>query len=225
MISWDAIGIGMAFLKNGHGLMIIQSLLGAAVSGFYSGMIVHFSLWYHKREQIMRVAIFHAATAASGAIGNIQVYAISKMKGIANLQDWQWIFLLEYISIIPLAIVTDFFLSNIPDTVRYKNSKLKNNVGGHTKRTIVVGFVSAMGQLGGIMLPHLYREVGKPTTYRVGHSIAVDLLCIALSFTFILRFSLIKENNRQDHLIDDGYKRKATVVEACDRHSDIRYVL
>ncbi|CAF4335360.1 unnamed protein product [Rotaria magnacalcarata] len=131
------------------------------------------------------------------------------------------------LAFLPSSGILDFTLMMISEewgkTVLY--ASLKNNVGGHTKRTIVVGFVSAMGQLGGIMLPHLYREVGKPTTYRVGHSIAVDLLCIALSFTFILRFSLIKENNRQDHLIDDGYKRKATVVEACDRHSDIRYVL
>jgi hypothetical protein len=43
------------------------------------------------------------------------------MKGIAKLQDWQWIFLLEAIPVIPLAIITYLFLGNIPDTVRCKS--------------------------------------------------------------------------------------------------------
>jgi hypothetical protein len=40
------------------------------------------------------------------------------MKGIANLQDWQRVFVLEGIPIIPLAIITYAFLGNIPDAVR-----------------------------------------------------------------------------------------------------------
>jgi hypothetical protein len=89
MISWGSIRIGMAFIKNGRELMIIRFLFvsycltmksyqiflikGAVAAGYYPGMIVYFSLWYCKREQIMRIAIFHAATAASGVVGGILV--------------------------------------------------------------------------------------------------------------------------------------------------------
>lgn len=49
---------------------------GAAIAGFYPGMLLYFSLWYRGRDQIMRMAIFHAATAASGVFGSIQVIRI-----------------------------------------------------------------------------------------------------------------------------------------------------
>ncbi len=45
------------------------------------------------------------------------------MARIAGLNDWQWIFLLEGLPIIPLGIVTYIFLSSIPDTVQCKNKE------------------------------------------------------------------------------------------------------
>jgi hypothetical protein len=62
----------------------------------------------------------------------------------------------------------------------------------------------------------IYRDVDRPATYRQGYVIALSLLCIALIVTFLLRFSLIKENHRRDHLLSDEYNRETVVVEAYD---------
>ena len=43
------------------------------------------------------------------------------MEGIGGLQNWQWLFLLEGLPIIPLGIITYLFLGNIPDTVQCKS--------------------------------------------------------------------------------------------------------
>jgi hypothetical protein len=44
-----------------------------AAAGYYPGVIIYLSLWYPKREQIMRIAIFHGASSASGALGGLLV--------------------------------------------------------------------------------------------------------------------------------------------------------
>jgi hypothetical protein len=43
------------------------------------------------------------------------------MQGIAYLKAWQWNFLLQGLPIIPLGIVTYFFLDSIPSAVQCKN--------------------------------------------------------------------------------------------------------
>jgi hypothetical protein len=46
-----------------------------------------------------------------------------QMNGICGLKSWQWMFLLEGIPIIPLSIITYFFLDNVPNAVQCKSSK------------------------------------------------------------------------------------------------------
>jgi hypothetical protein len=38
-------------------------------------------------------------------------------------------------------------------------SWLTNNVGGHTKRVMAIGFVMSMGQIGGIVMPQVTMDV------------------------------------------------------------------
>ncbi|CAF3603156.1 unnamed protein product [Rotaria sp. Silwood1] len=73
LISWGAITIGMAFVTNARQLIVLRFLLGMVIAGYFPGIITYFSLWYPKREQIMRIAIFCTATFGSGALVGILV--------------------------------------------------------------------------------------------------------------------------------------------------------
>jgi hypothetical protein len=42
-------------------------------SGFFTGTIIYFSLWYCKKEQIMRFAILFGAIFAAGVLDGIVV--------------------------------------------------------------------------------------------------------------------------------------------------------
>ncbi|CAF3625425.1 unnamed protein product [Rotaria sp. Silwood1] len=110
----------MAFVTNARQLIVLRFLLGMVIAGYFPGIITYFSLWYPKREQIMRIAIFCTATFGSGALVGILAYASSKMNGVANLKSWQWLFLLPGLPVIPVGIVTYLALGNIPETVQCK---------------------------------------------------------------------------------------------------------
>jgi hypothetical protein len=42
-------------------------------SGFFTGTIIYFSLWYCKRDQIMRFSILFGAVGAAGVLDGILV--------------------------------------------------------------------------------------------------------------------------------------------------------
>ncbi len=44
-----------------------------AQSGFFAGIIIYFSLWYCKREQIMRITILFGSAVASGGLSGVVV--------------------------------------------------------------------------------------------------------------------------------------------------------
>ncbi|CAF1068887.1 unnamed protein product [Rotaria sordida] len=103
-------------------------------------------------------------------------------------------------------------------------SWLTNNVGGHTKRALAVGFLVGMAQMGGALAPLVYPDDDEPV-YRRGHIICGGIIAISLIITFILRNCLQLENDRRIYLSPDKYKQEAAIIEPCDWHPDIRYVL
>ncbi|CAF1210049.1 unnamed protein product, partial [Rotaria sordida] len=119
LIALGAFTMGMAFVKNIKVLLALRFLLGLAEAGVFPGIIIYISFWYRKREQAMRMAIFFGAAIIAGAASGILAYGIIRMNGMAGLEGWRWIFLLESLPIIPLGIITFFFLANIPETVQW----------------------------------------------------------------------------------------------------------
>ncbi|CAF4327804.1 unnamed protein product [Rotaria magnacalcarata] len=103
-------------------------------------------------------------------------------------------------------------------------SWLTKNVGGHTKRAMAICCVHAVDHLGGVLKFVIYPEVDKPI-YRKGHLICAGATAVALLSTFILRRSMMKENQRRQFLSVDEYRREDAVEEPCDKHPDFRYVL
>ncbi|CAF3618302.1 unnamed protein product [Rotaria sp. Silwood1] len=125
MLAWGSITIGMAFVTNARQLLIVRFLLGVAEAGYFPSIIIYFSLWYCKRDQIMRMAILGGAASASGAITGILTYGTSHMKDIGGLKGWQWTFLLEGSPIIPLGLITYILLDNVPNAVQWLNNMEK----------------------------------------------------------------------------------------------------
>ncbi|UJR19693.1 hypothetical protein I4U23_022827 [Adineta vaga] len=62
---------------------------------------------------------------------------MEKMNGIGGLKNWQWLYLLEGLPIIPLGIFTYLFLDNVPNAVQWLNNiekqlltnLLRNDIG------------------------------------------------------------------------------------------------
>ncbi|CAF1460146.1 unnamed protein product, partial [Didymodactylos carnosus] len=96
---------------------------GVAEAGLFPGILFYLSIWYTKRQQIMRIAIFFSSAILAGAFGGVLAYGIIKMSGKAYLTGWQWIFILEGSPVVLIGIVTYFYLPNYPETVKWLSDR------------------------------------------------------------------------------------------------------
>lgn len=67
----------------------------------------------------MRQALFFSAASIAGAFSGLLAFAIGKMNGVGGLEGWRWIFILEGLATVVVAIAAFFLLFDFPDTASF----------------------------------------------------------------------------------------------------------
>jgi len=124
MVTWGLIS-GCTMLVQGEwSFYAVRFLLGVAEAGFFPGMILYLSYWFPARERARAVGVFMSAIAISYAIGApISGGIMSLMGGVAGLDDWQWLFLLEAIPAIVAGVVVFLKLPDGPRDAAWLTSE------------------------------------------------------------------------------------------------------
>lgn len=102
-------------VNNYGGLISVRFLMGLFEAGLFPGAISLMNKWYTRYEMGTRVAIFYMGSALSGAFSGLLAFAIAKMDGIAGLQGWRWIFIIEGIATVVVGVLVPFILSDTPE--------------------------------------------------------------------------------------------------------------
>ncbi|VZH89705.1 unnamed protein product [Fusarium fujikuroi] len=76
-------------------------------------------MWYKRRERQYRISLFFSAASLAGAFGGILAYGIGKMAGVVWDNGWRWIFILEGIATVVVAVAAYWFIENYPDTSKF----------------------------------------------------------------------------------------------------------
>ena len=84
------------------------------------------TLWYRRHECGSRIAIFFSAATAAGAFGGLLARGIMEMDGIAGLNGWAWIFILE--GILTVIVGESEFSSSISLRLTYSLTDISRNL-------------------------------------------------------------------------------------------------
>jgi len=76
-------------------------------------------MWYCRHEIQFRQALFFSAASIAGAFSGLLAFGISKMDGIAGLEGWRWIFILEGIATVVFALAAFWLLVDFPETAKF----------------------------------------------------------------------------------------------------------
>ena len=123
MLSWGVISGAMAFIPNiaratgisaEYTFYLLRILLGFAEAGFFPGIIFFLTLWFPASYRARIVGYFMAAIPLSSAIGSPVSAALLGLDGAGGLRGWQWLFVVEALPSIVLAVVTFFYLTDRP---------------------------------------------------------------------------------------------------------------
>lgn len=137
MVSWGIVMTLMGLVKDYKGLLIARLFLGVTEAGLFPGVAVsknvnnsllllaeyfaqfYLTMWYCRHEMQMRQALFFSAASTAGAFSGLLAYAIAKMDGVGGLDGWRWIFILEGIATVLVAIFAFICLYDFPETASF----------------------------------------------------------------------------------------------------------
>lgn len=114
-IAWGITMLGSGFVTNWHQILPLRFILGIFEAGSYPGSIYLISTWYTRFEVQKRYAILYIiGTTAMGGAG-ILAFGLAKMKGLAGLNGWNWIFIMEGVISTVIGIVSYWTLVDFPE--------------------------------------------------------------------------------------------------------------
>lgn len=120
MVVWAVVSSCTAATTNPAGLLIVRLVLGLVEAPFYPGAVYFLSAWYTKKELGIRMAFLICGLLLSNAFaGLISAGILSGMTGVGNLATWRWLFLLEGIATLLIALVAYVLLPDYPGTTKW----------------------------------------------------------------------------------------------------------
>lgn len=109
----------MGIVQGYDGLLAARFFLGVTESGLFPGVAYYITMWYCRHEAQWRQALFFSAASIAGAFSGLLAFAIAKMDGVGNLEGWRWIFILEGILTVLVAIAAFWCLYDFPETAGF----------------------------------------------------------------------------------------------------------
>jgi ACS family tartrate transporter-like MFS transporter len=114
MVSWGLVAAGMSLVQTPTQLYIMRLLLGAAEAGFTPGIIYYLSCWYPRSDRARAMSFFYIGATLASVIGLPLSGSLLKLDGVMGLAGWRWLFLLEGLPAVALAVVVLTYLPDVP---------------------------------------------------------------------------------------------------------------
>ncbi|KAH0359669.1 MFS general substrate transporter, partial [Aureobasidium melanogenum] len=116
-LGWGIATICTSRVESYKALYALRFLVGFFESGFYPGIHYMLGSWYTPREIGKRSMIFWLA----GSVGNmfsgfLQAAAYKNLNGVHGHAGWRWLFIIDGIITIPLALMGYIFFPNLPQS-------------------------------------------------------------------------------------------------------------
>ncbi|KWU42228.1 transporter [Rhodotorula sp. JG-1b] len=139
MLIWGIIMTLMGLCTSFGGLVAARFCLGLAESPLFPGICYYLVSWYKRDESNLRIAIFFSSATLAGAFGGILAWAISHMGGIGGKGGWAWIFIIEGLMTVVVALVSPWFIEDFPEDAKFLSPKEKEFVVHRLKQDVGAG--------------------------------------------------------------------------------------
>ncbi len=113
MLTWALVSAAMVFVKTPTMFYLLRFLLGVAEAGLVPGVILYMTYWYPSRRRGAIIAMFLTGIPIAGVVGGpLSGWILSAASGAWGLTGWQWMFLVEAIPSVILAVAILAYLDD-----------------------------------------------------------------------------------------------------------------
>ncbi|KIW68139.1 hypothetical protein PV04_04106 [Phialophora macrospora] len=114
-VGWGIATIATSSVQSYKSLYALRFLVGLFESGFYPGIHYLLGSWYTPRELGKRAMIFWLAGSMGQLFsGFLQAAAYTGLNGVHGRAGWRWLFIIDGIITLPLAVTGYLFFPNLP---------------------------------------------------------------------------------------------------------------
>lgn len=119
MFTWGLVSGAHALVWDAQSLYVARALLGAAEAGFVPGVIFYITLWFPAAYRGRVIAAFFTGIPIALVLGTPVSGLLLGLEGVMGLHGWQWIYLLEAVPALVLAVAIPFILPATPEQARF----------------------------------------------------------------------------------------------------------
>ncbi|KAJ5162176.1 hypothetical protein N7492_007568 [Penicillium capsulatum] len=151
MVAWGIVMTLTGLVRNYSGLLAARFFLGLTEAGLFPGLAFYVSLWwvkplefqgcqliperYPRSNAQFRLSLIFASASMAGAFSGLLAYLISKMNGVGGLEGWRWIFVLEGLLTVVVAMFAYFLVWDEPATATFLSDHEKGVIIGSLNYT------------------------------------------------------------------------------------------
>ena len=126
MICWGIVGCLMAFVSTPLQFYTLRFLLGVFEAGFFPGIVYYLGCWFPEARRGQVLGIFMVGIPVAGLLGGpVSGWAMQSLDQVAQMQGWQWLFIVEALPAIILGIIAFLMLDDSIDKAAWLNQQEK----------------------------------------------------------------------------------------------------
>ena len=115
---WTICTFSLSRCNTAEQIYAVRFLVGLAESGFYPGMQYVIGSWYKKEELAKRSCIFHTSSGIAQMFSGYLMAAVYHLEGVGGFRGWQWLFIVDGIISLPIALAGYVMLPDHPENTR-----------------------------------------------------------------------------------------------------------
>ncbi|HEY0236445.1 MAG TPA: MFS transporter [Afipia sp.] len=229
MFTWGLVVIGSSLITGPNTFYLSRFLLGVSEAGLVPGVLFYMTGWFTKARFATYTGIFLFSAVIAPVIGNPIGALIMQMDGTLGLHGWQWLFVLEGIPAVILAVALYLWLPDDPKKVGWLTNEEKDLLTAtldrekieresHRSDTMksiwtnknvwLLGAAAAFIYLGFsgmyIFLPQIIKTLGVTGTVSIGLLSSVPLFVLAIGGLVWVRHS-DRTRERVWHVVIAGF--------------------
>src|SRR5512145_1631628 len=149
MISWGLVATAMGFVAGETSFYALRFALGVAEAGFFPGIILYLTYWFPKAERARTVSLFMTAVPIATVFGGPLSGALLGLHGLAGVEGWRWLFVIEGVPAVVLGLIALRFLTDRPKDAEWlspeERDALEQRLAAEAEETRTHGY-SGIGE-------------------------------------------------------------------------------
>jgi MFS family permease len=119
MVTWGLVSAAMCLADGPVAFYVLRLLLGAAEAGFFPGVILYLTYWFPNAARGRVLGLFYFGAPLAFIVGGPLSGLLLDLHGMAGLEGWQWMFLVEGLLASVVGVWAFFYLQDRPADARW----------------------------------------------------------------------------------------------------------